>query len=194
MGKSPFHTSGLVYQGAREFFDQEVPGGSSAVREGLNGELRIFFEQTFLASSMYDVLPMVPISHVAASLAKVSWGDLVRKNARFVAERDIRGVYKLLLNVLSPETVAMRLPKAAMRYFDFGKATAEMLGPGQCRLLQSGIPKAIAGWFIGAVDGFGTVALGKAGAKGVTLSAVLPQPDPRNPETVSIRFDFTWQP
>jgi hypothetical protein len=192
-GESPFHANGLVYQGLLEYQDAHVAGGSAAVRDALDGELRAFYEQTFFASMQYDALPIEPITQVAATVAGVSFGELVRANARFVAGRDIRGVYKLLLNVLSPETVALRLPKASMRYFDFGKATAEMIAPRHCRIHQFGIPRALSGWFIAAVDGFAQVALGNAGARQPKLTAVSPQPDPRHPGTVVLRVDLTWE-
>src|SRR5262245_26983824 len=122
-----FNCRGLVYLGARDYAAQHVPGGVEAVARHLRDELAEFWSQLFLANSMYDAFPIVAISETAARLSGLSHTEFVRNNAAWLAHRDVRGVYKLLLNVMSAEAVALRLPKAAIRYFDFGEARAKML-------------------------------------------------------------------
>jgi hypothetical protein len=173
-GQSPFRGRGLLYQGARDYYDQAVPGGSRAIEAALPTDMGAFFRQMFTPSLMFDVLPIVPISAVAARLAGKPHLELVRDNARWLAERDIRGIHKLLLGVLSPSTVATRLPRAAMRYFDFGQAEAKMVDATRCSARQRALPAFMVDWFGAAVDGFVTVALTKAGARAprVTSNAV----------------------
>src|SRR6476659_1818654 len=109
-GQSPFRSRGLLYQGARDFYELAVPGGSRAVEAALPVDVAAFFRQMFTPSLMFDALPIVTVSAVAAKLAGKPHLEMVRDNARWLAERDIRGIHKLLLGVLSPATVAVRLP------------------------------------------------------------------------------------
>jgi len=108
-GQGPFHAKGLVYRGARSFYDLKVPGGAAALRDHLSPALATFFyEERFVPGSWYDILPIVPISEVAAGLWGVTHAQLVRENAAWVARRDIHGVYRFLLKLASPSIVAQR--------------------------------------------------------------------------------------
>lgn len=191
---SGFHARGLVYIGARDYMVEHVPGGVDAVAAALLPELRAFFSQIFLANTMYDALPIVAISEAAAALAGVPQGDYVRPNAAWQAQRDIRSVYKLMLNVMSAETVALRLAKAAMRYFDFGEASSTMRTATCCHAEQRGIPKPAAAWFTACVHGFVPTALGMAGAKNVRLRTLATTPDGERSgvETVTVSYEFSW--
>ncbi len=170
LGKSPFCTKGLVYLGAKEFYQNNIPGGLAAVYKGLADErLRAFFQQEFVDQFKYDILPLVPISAAAAAVAGTSPEDLVRSNARALAQRDINGIYSLFLRMSSPKMVATMLPKASLQYFSFGTAKGEMQGPTSLLAYQSGIPTDAAAWMMWAVQGFAPVALELAGAHLVTV-------------------------
>ncbi len=168
----PFRASGLVFDGARAFIAVRVPGGSDAFAASLPPRLARFWSQIFIASGRYDVLPIVALSAHAASLCGIPHAQFITENARWMADRDVHGVYRLLLKVLSPSTVAMRLPKASMRYFDFGNATADQISHDTCRSTQAGIPVAMVDWFVAASIGFCDVALRIAGAKSVSVREV----------------------
>jgi hypothetical protein len=189
-----FNCRGLVYIGAREYVAKHVPGGVDAISHNLPRELAEFWDQLFLANSMYDALPIVPISETAAMLANLSHGDFVRANAAWLAERDVRGVYKLLLNVLSAEAVALRLPKAAIRYFDFGEARSKMSAKRSCQAEQSGIPRGMAAWFSACVNGFVPTALTIAGARNPRVRLLSTKSDGQRDgvETVTLKFEFNW--
>jgi len=190
---SGFHARGLVYIGARDYMIEHVPGGVDAVAAALPPDLRAFMRQIFLANTMYDVLPIVTISEVAATLIGVSHAEYLRPNAAWQAQRDIRGVYKLLFNLMSAEAVALRLGKAAMRYFDFGEASSVMRTPTSCNAEQRGIPKPAA-WFTACVHGFVPVALTMAGAKNVRLRTLATTSDGERygVETVTVSIEFSW--
>ncbi len=176
--ESPFHAKGLVYLGAREYYDRHLPGGSSAVAERLPPALARFFgEERFLAGSWYDVLPIAPISAAAAVVGGISHGELVRRNAAWLAHRDVNGVYRALLRVARPDAVAMRLPRASMQYFNFGSADGEQVAPGHFESTRRGIPSLLGAWMSWAVEGFTPVALGYAGAKNITVESSPPVPD-----------------
>lgn len=192
-GESPFRARGLLYQGAVDYWDAIFPGGVAAVRRALEPPLAPFFSQMFIPSLSFDALPIVAISaSVARALGKPHL-DLVRENARWLAERDIRGVHKLLLGVLSPSMVAQRLPKAALRYFEFGSAGASMVGDKKCEARQHDIPAYLAGWFSACVEGFVPVALQKAGANLVRVVSLGATAAASPTAPITIGFEFSWQ-
>jgi hypothetical protein len=197
-GRSPFHAKGLVYGGAREYWERRVPGGLAGLRDALVGtgetDLVRFLDTPFLAGGWYDALPVVALSAVAARLAGVPHAQLVRDNAAWLAERDLRGVYKVILMVASAEMVAMRLGKLSMQYFDFGRTESVRLRERVVESRRFGIPAALAPWFIFAADGFVPVALKLAGASSVRLRHGSPQPDGllHGVPAVQIRFEIHW--
>ena len=56
-----------------------------------------------------------------------------------MARRDLRGVYKVVLELASIEGVAMRLGGLSMRYFDFGEADTRKVRPGGDRVRSGDI-------------------------------------------------------
>jgi hypothetical protein len=197
-GASPFHAKGLVYGGAREYWDQRVPGGVAAVAHAVaatgDANLAGFLATKFVPSGLYDVLPIAPLSAVAARLSGVPHAQLVRDNAAWLAERDLRGVYRVILAVASIESVAMRLGKLSMQYFDFGRAETVPVREKVVESRRFGIPAVLAPWFIFAADGFVPVALKLAGAKSVRLRHGSPAPDgsAHGVPLVQIRFEIAW--
>ena len=169
-GMSPFNTKGLVYVGAKDYYQAHVPGGLPAVCQAIEDpDLRAFFQQEFVSHRKYDILPLVPISAAAAAAVGVSSSELVRANARWLAERDIHGIYSIFLKLSSPRLVAPMLPKASLQYFSFGTAKGEMEDSHCLLAYQSGLPVLLAPWMMWAVSGFAPVALEMAGAKQVTV-------------------------
>ncbi|HEX4337330.1 MAG TPA: hypothetical protein VH062_15545 [Polyangiaceae bacterium] len=190
-----FHSRGVVYLGARKYFDRCVPGGSEAVGAALDRDLAAFWGQIFLAGSMYEALPIVEVSRVASELAGLSHRELVRRTAEWLAERDIRGVYKVLFGVLSPESVAVRLARVALRYFDFGEASATMVGERVCRAEQRSLPQPMSAWFSDCVTGFVPKALTLAGARDPEVKhlGAVKDGELRRVQTVTLRYEFVWR-
>lgn len=160
---------GLVYVGCRAFYDEHVPGGTLAVMATLDSEHAEFFDQIFLGTAMYELMPLLTISAAAARVAGVPHMEFVKRNAAWQAERDLRGVYKLFVRALPPEAVAVRLPKLALKYFEFGDAEAAMSGERCCVGEMRNIPSALAPWMQACFLGYVPIALAVAGAKGVRL-------------------------
>jgi hypothetical protein len=198
-GESPFRAKGLVYRGAREYWDERVPGGVAAVVGAMNdtGETSLgrFLANPFLASGWYDVLPIGPLSAAAARLSGVPHAQLVRDNAAWLAHRDLRGVYRVILALASVKTVAHRLGGLSMQYFDFGRAETVPISERVVESRRYGIPAQLAPWFIFAADGFVPVAMTLAGAKSVRLRHGRPQPDGtvNGVPLVQIRFEIQWE-
>lgn len=193
-GASAFRCKGLVYQGAKRFYDARVPGGAKHVAGLITDEaLRVFWEQPFLAGGWYDALPIVELSRVAAHAAGVPHTQLVKESARNVAERDVNGVYKVLLKLASPELVVKRLPRAALQYFDFGTTRDEQLEGKSYTAVQAGVPEILGSWMSTCFAGFAPVALELAGGRNVRVRSVASPARPRDGlDMVDLRVTILW--
>ena len=198
-GTDFFRAKGLVYQGAVDFWNERVPGGVAAVRQALVDSQHplaalLFDEEAALAGGWYPVMPILPSAVAAARLRKMPVAAHVRENAVWVAERDLRGVYKIILSVASIEAVAMRLGGLSMRYFDFGNADTRKTGPHEVESDRVGIPAALGSWFTWCAEGFIPVALRLAGARSVEVHASSPRSDgvAHGVPTVRLAFRIAW--
>lgn len=193
-----FRTKGLVHAGAVEFWEAKVPGGAAAVRTALansgHDDAARLYETRFTPGSWYPVLPLLPSAVAAARLRRESVGVHVRENAAWLAERDLRGVYRLILSVASVEMVAKRLGSLSLRYFNFGSAEARSSGPCVAEWDRAGIPAMLGSWFNWCAEGFVPVALGMAGAESVDVRAARPVPDgtSHGVRTVRLHFEIRW--
>ncbi|MEY4580235.1 MAG: hypothetical protein RL701_4938 [Pseudomonadota bacterium] len=164
-----YRARGLVFLGAREYYEKFVPGGALAVTQALDAETAEYFAQIFLGSAMYDLLPIVKITAAAAQIAELPQMELVKRNSAWQAEHDLRGVYKMFVRALPPDAVAVRLPKLALKYFEFGESDARMQSERLCLGEMRGIPVELSHWLQSCMLGYIPVALGVAGAKNVRV-------------------------
>jgi hypothetical protein len=139
-------------------------------------------------------MPILPSAVSAARLRKIPVAQHVRENAVWVAQRDLRGVYKIILTLASVEAVAMRLGGLSMRYFDFGAADTRKVGPTAIESDRLGIPAALGTWFTWCAEGFIPVALKLAGARSVSVHAAGARPDgdAHGIPTVRLTFEIAW--
>lgn len=195
---SLFRTKGLVYQGATEFWEKFVPGGVAAVRGALAAATQTdterFLGTHFVPGGWYPVMHILPSAVAAARLRGLPVAQHVRENATWVAERDLRGVYRILLTLSSVEAVATRLGALSMRYFDFGGAETRKTRGHLVESERVGIPAPLASWFMWCAEGFVPVALKMAGAKTVEVRTGPPRPDGSRygVPTVRMSFELIW--
>jgi hypothetical protein len=194
-GTSPFHVKGHVWQGALEYYDAHVPGHLAALHAKLDPELRTFVTQRFLAASWYDALPIAPVSHAVSRLLGVEHDEVLRNRSRWQAERDIRGIYRMLVKLVSPDTVATRFGRVILQYFDFGESQARVIRPGTCEILEHGIPVQLALCMVPIAEGWAATALAHAGARDVQFHADPPHRDGEKGgmDTYTIRFEISWK-
>ena len=129
-GEGPFRVKGIAYRGHCEYVERFLAGGLGAQQAAIVDErLRGFLGQTFLASSWYDVYPLVAAGSACARVAGRTLPDFLRARARFQAEQDLQGVYRAALTVASPALLAEKLPPMFQRYFDFGHAVVHEIAP-----------------------------------------------------------------
>lgn len=146
-GDSPFRIKGNGYRGHLQYVEQHLPGGVAAMLDAFDDpELRAFFEQTFLASAFYDVLPLAHAGLVCADISGMSFYDFVYERTRHQAEDDVRGIYKWLLTLLSPRLVSSRLTKFMAQYFDFVGFEVEASDSSTVRGKLTGAPPELRCW------------------------------------------------
>jgi hypothetical protein len=193
-----FRTKGLVHSGAVDFWNERVPGGAEAVRTALvdSGHEHVahFYETRFVPGGWYPVLAVLTSAVAAARLRRKAVGDHVRENSAWLAERDLRGVYRVILSIASVEAVASRLGGLSMRYFDFGSVK---MHPSQRGVVESdrvGIPAPLGPWFNWCAEGFVPVALKMAGAKSVDVRSSQPVVDgtAHGMATVRLHYEIRW--
>ena len=195
---SSFRAKGLVHLGAIDFWEATVPGGARAVRAALiaagQEPCARFYEDRFVAGGWYPVMPVLPSAVAAARLRRKAVGDHVRENSAWLAERDLRGVYRVILSVVSVDAVANRLGGLSMRYFDFGAAETRAVEGGAIESSHVGIPAALGSWFNWCAEGFVPVALKMAGARSVEVRTSPPLPDGSRDgvDIVRLRFEIRW--
>jgi hypothetical protein len=196
-GQNPYRIKGGAYAGHLAYVAEKISGGIDAMLGAIvDPALAQFFRQTFLAASYYDLFPLVSAGHVCAKLIGTTFENFVRVRSGYQAERDVRGIYKMLVKLTSPEAVALRLPRLVAQYVDFGTAEAHVLAPGHVAATQTGTPRAVARWFQLVHDAYYTVLLPMTGAKNVLYRA-----DPRfsvdetrdGIDLVTLREDVFWQ-
>lgn len=193
--RSEFRAKGVMYRGVSAYLDAHVPGGVAAAVATLQEEHRAFFAQPFLAASWYDIAPLVPFVDAAARASGGGFLDLMRAASVAQAERDMGGIYRVLLALASPDMVVERLPRTANQYFDFVRVELQREGPKHWTSTLSGIPEFAAPIYLPASGAFVATALARAGAKDVEVTASTPEPDgeARGRPVVRVRRTMRWK-
>lgn len=193
-GDSPFHVKGHIYRSSFGYYNQVVPGGVAAVLERVDPLVRPFFEQHFLTASWYDALPLFPLSVAAAQVRGVPYHAAMVERARIQAEADIHGIYRVILDIASPETLAPRIGRAVMKYFNYGEAVSRMSGDRLCELTHAGVPMPLVPLCAPLAEGYLLEAFTQAGAKGMTFKADAPERDGEfdGTPTYLLRFWLGW--
>ena len=194
-GESPFRVKGHVYLKMVEDFAETVDGGivALAARTGEPG-LEDFVCQRFMASAWYDALPMMPLSLAHARAVGAPLHAHLRDRGRWVAERDIPGVYRFLLKLSSPEMVVSRLARAATQYFDFGACDVKLTRPKHAEAAMAGVPRSLVPLVAATTEGFVGAALEMAGGTDVYVRCVdTPRDGARDGiPTMVVRLEIAW--
>jgi len=197
-GQNPYRIKGTAYRGHMDYVEERVPGGGEAMRQGFaDPALAEFFGQTFLAATFYDLYPLIAAGHVCARLCGTSFDEFVRVRSEYQAQRDVTGVYKVLLKLASAETLASRLPRLMAQYFDFAAAETHLVAPGHVVGEQQGVPRQhIAPWLALVADTYTRTVMPMAGARDVRVKIEsLRTPAKRDGvELCTLRTDIIWSP
>lgn len=196
-GKSPFRVKGGVYRNLMQYLDGNVEHGREALFALVlaDAPLGAFARQPFLAGTFYDALPTVPLCEAAAQLVGKSFMTFVREFSRYTAEHDARGVYRMLLRLVSPQMVMERTPAAAKQYFDFVDVAAEKTGPKSYRTTVRGVPRFVAPFYQTVTEAYLSQALTLAGGKEPLHAWGSPMPDGDRDGISLVRLvrDVSWR-
>lgn len=197
-GEGPFRIKGGAYRGHLDYVAEHVPGGVEEMLRGFRDPaLATFFTQKFLPSTYYDILPLVVAGYVCARQSRKTYSEFLRIRARYQAQKDIGGVYRMLLKMVSPMSAVERLPALMAQYMDFASDRQfEKQGDRKVELSGRGIPQLIAPWFSTVMEAYIDVVLTAAGGRGVLTRVVTPhEPDAlvRGLPAVKWRCHVTWE-
>ncbi len=189
-----FLARGLVYQGLRDFAQLRLPGGLPSLLARLPIDEAARLGGTLLASEWYDALPVAVIAAEAAKLADQPLQDYMFANARWQGERDLGALQKIFLGLPSPEEVALRLPRAAGHYFNFGGGESQLIGARCIRLTKRHIPRSLVAWFHGVCLGFADVVLTRAGARNLIMDLVSSEAEAKEGlDSITLFFELSWK-
>jgi len=139
----------------------------AAFSAGLPASLQAWFEQPFLASSYYDMFPLVAGCGIVATLSRVPLDTFAQTQGRAQATYDVENAYRALLQNKSVDDLHLRLRPLAGRYYDFGEWEIDRRGADRIRILERGLPIWAMPWFVPMQIGYlaGIVAaMGKPGS------------------------------
>lgn len=195
-GESPFRVKGTAYRGHLEYTEKNVAGGvAGMLADFRDPRLRHFFEQPFLAATLYDVFPLAIAGIVCAARVGQPFLEFVRVRSEAQAKSDVSGVYKVLLALTSPEAVAARLPRLVGQYFDFGQTELVEKGPGRVVASRTGLPRALAPWYATVSQAYVQIVVAQAGGKDVRshVSGVRSEGQRAGLPIVTLDLEVTWR-
>lgn len=178
-GEGPFRMKGGAFRGHLEYVAEHVPGGVEEMLKGFRDPALVaFFQQKFLPSTFYDIIPLVVAGYVCARQSRKSFSEFLRMRSRWQAQKDIGGVYKMLLKMVSPLSAIERLPAVMAQYMDFatGRDFAK-LGPKSVELRAHGVPMILGPWFTTVMETYSEVVLTASGGKNVLSRGVPLEPE-----------------
>jgi len=195
-GENPFRVKGHGLRARMDVYDRVVPGGRAAVIAAIDDEaIRSYLSQPILAASWYDLFAHAALDIAAADLRKKSAWESVASASALQAENDARGIYRLLLKVVSPHVLINKLGKITAQYFDQGTVEVDRVDDRAARMRLSGIANKLYWWWGGILDGYVHALFRLAGAKNTVAHAgVLASDAPDDPLglgrfAVDVRWD-----
>lgn len=194
-GESPFRVKGSICRGSVDYIAEHVQGGMAAVLAALPSDAyRRCCEQPFLASGLYDAFVLDALLRAAARAVGQGFDAFLSQAFEAQAERDQRGVYKLLLRAVSPEMLVKRLPSIGSQLFTFTSSEVRELAPGHWQNAISGIPVLLRTVYCVSSGAFVSRALRTAGARDLAHRWLEPLPvaDVHGVSICTVVRDLRW--
>ncbi len=121
-------------------------------------------------------------------------GESLRLGTRNQANEVLRGVYRPILRLFSPKTIAWALPRLIATYYGFGELETNRSVDGVFEGYISGVPAVLADWYGVSSGEFVLAALELSGARSPRIEWVAPKRDgARGGHPLgSLRFTLTW--
>jgi hypothetical protein len=195
-GASAFRVKGHGLRARRAVYDRLIPGGRQAVLAAIDdAKVRAYLSGPILASGWYDLFAHAELDLAAADLRKMPAWDSVASASALQAQADARGIYAVLLKVVSPHMLVRKLGAISSQYFDHGSVEVERLEDKAARLTRSGIANQLYWWWGGILDGYVSALFKLAGARNTTAyCGALKTDAPSDPLGLgSFAVDIRWE-
>jgi hypothetical protein len=153
-----------------DVYDRIVPGGRDAVLAAIDDtELRKYLSGPILAASWYDCFAHAALDIAAADVRSMTAWDSVATASALQAEADAKGIYALLLKIVSPHVLVKKLGAISAQYFDYGTVRVEKVDAHHARMIRAAIPNQLYWWWGGISEGYVRALFKLSGAKNVTV-------------------------
>lgn len=192
--KSPYKIKGNAYRRAIERFQRDLGGLEKVLELANNATLTGFYAQPFMASSWYDVFPLPLIHQAGALLMNQPYDEYIEERSRETFEKDVRGIYRMVLKVMSPQTVVSRLARIQSQYFSFAETTCKEAGKNAAQLKSVGFPAMIARFYVPVLRAYTSGAVQSSGGQDVRVQATTgtESPGPHGVPLTDVTLDVSW--
>ena len=165
-GQNPFRVKGHGLRARMAVYDRIVPGGRQAVLEAIeDSSVRAYLSGPILAASWYDLFAHAYLDVVAADLRKMPATDSVASASSLQAAADARGIYSVLLKLVSPHLLVKKLGAISAQYFDHATIAVERVDAHTARMTTTGIANQLHWWWNGILHGYVHALFEISGAK-----------------------------
>jgi hypothetical protein len=194
-GESPFKIRGSIYNGMFKREEKNPRSLKKSVDSLTDPALRRFLEQPFGNTLWYDIFPYIAICHRRAYVLGMSFHDFQYQDGRDQAEFDRHGVNKLLLMLISLESIALRMPTLVQNYFNFGSITAKLVEKRKVFGTNTGIPQPVHAWYDASCSGFVDQMMDASGGKKSSLAFLTPRAAQPQHGVAFVEMDYTitWE-
>jgi hypothetical protein len=196
LGEGPFCARGTVFSGNVEYAQRRVPGGMPAVYAeiGIPAVEAYFRDTIFLATSFYDIEPLMHLLRAMARIEGLPLDKRIRENSHVAGGHAVSGMYRAQLRSTSTEEMAERLPRIFGRYFDRCQAETQSVTKGATEMRFRGLPASALGFYVWSSEGFVAGALESAGARDVrfTWTTASPGGEFESIPLQAITAQITW--
>lgn len=191
-GEGPFRIKGNAYLGALAYTATQIEP-AAALTKLRNPATASFLGQRFVVGGFYDVGPLATLAQAAALTAGRSHLAWLKEQGRVVADKDIGGVYRVLLAFASPDMVMRRLERTAKQYFDFVEVEV-VEREDRWETIGTGVPEAVVHTYMATTEAYLVTALARAGAKDVRHRWFAPEPhgERHGVPVVRVRREVSW--
>ena len=197
-GESPFKIKGVAVRGVFER-DKDNPRGIGwCLTQLKDPRLKAYMSQHFLASGWYDIFAFLAVADLrpraAGATTPAEYARYVRDQGYQQAGIDMKGLFQVLLHLITPNMVGQRVVTIAGKYFDFGKTEMTLGASKHHEGLRSGLPRAILYWHTPALAGYVERVIEIAGAKDPKVVFGPPQNErmQHGVAVVDVTYSLTW--
>ena len=138
----------MSYRGFASMVSRVLAGGVEELADAVDdASLRDFLSEPFLASSLYDVLPLRPLFATLARMLGASFDDLVATSSTAQARYDAKASFRELFGGITLADWHEKSPRLVALYYNFGHGEATRVDARHAIVRHHGVPAYLAPWF-----------------------------------------------